>query len=96
MVPFIGDQLLSRIPVNGGGENLHRYITPHDRHRVNDTMSLFRMYEPEEPQERINLLVSRARAALRVWNSFQRPDSRLYKYWAKHLKAETVSNKRSS
>jgi len=54
-------------------------------------MFFFRMSKGEQPQERMNVLVSRARAALRVWKSFRRRDERLYKYWAKHLEAETVS-----
>ncbi|KIM35202.1 hypothetical protein M413DRAFT_32668 [Hebeloma cylindrosporum] len=52
-------------------------------------MLFFRMQEAGEAQERIDILVSRARVALHVWKAFRRRDERLYKYFAKHLEAET-------
>jgi len=58
---------------------------------LDDMMSFVRMYQGEEAQERINILVSRARAALQVWKSLPGRDERLYIYWVKHLEAETVS-----
>lgn len=56
-----------------------------------DIMLFVRMQQGEQPQERINLLVSRARAALQVWKSLPRRDEGLYLYWVKHLKSEMVS-----
>ena len=50
-----------------------------------------RLYKGEQAQERIDLLVSRARAALHVWKTLSRRDEGLYLYWVKHLEAETVS-----
>lgn len=75
-----------------------RESCPYKLHRSVRTrlckMFFFRMSKGEQPQEHMDVLVSRARAALRVWKSFRRRDERLYTYWAKHLEAEVVSARR--